>query len=187
MRKVIVSEMVTLDGFFAGPNGEIDWHIVGPEFNDYAEELLNRVDTLLFGRVTYQLMADYWPTPMALHDDPIIAAKMNSTPKVVFSRTLDKVEWQNSRLVKGNMAQEVSKLKQQPGKDMVIYGSGTLVSALTQVGLIDEYLIIVNPVVLGSGRTLFQGLKDRRSLKLVQTRAIGSGDVMLEYAPARGA
>ena len=184
MRKVIVSMMVTLDGFFAGPNGEIDWHVVDDEFNEYADDFLSSVDTLLFGRVTYQLMADYWPSPSATTDDPIIADKMNQLHKIAFSKTLEKVEWNHSRLVKGNIAEEIAKLKQQPGKDMAIFGSGSIVSTFTQLGLIDEYRIIVNPVVLGSGKPLFKGIYDKLNLKLLKTKTFRSGNIMLCYQPA---
>jgi len=184
MRKVIVSMMVTLDGFFAGPNGEIDWHVVDEEFNEYANDFLSSVDTLLFGRVTYQLMADYWPSPSATTDDPIIADKMNQLRKIAFSKTLEKVEWNNSRLVKGNIAEEIAKLKQQPGKDMAIFGSGSIVSTLTQLGLIDEYRIMVNPVVLGNGKPLFKDIHDKLNLKLLRTKTFRSGNIMLCYQPA---
>ena len=121
MRKVILSNLVTLDGFFAGPNGELDWHIVDEEFYQYADDLLSNVDALLFGRVTYQLMADYWPAkatnPSTSKSDLEIADKMNNIPKIVFSKTLQEVKWNNSRLVKENIAEEISKMKQQaPGR-----------------------------------------------------------------------
>jgi dihydrofolate reductase len=176
--------MVTLDGFFAGPNGEIDWHVVDDEFNEYADDFLSSVDTLLFGRVTYQLMADYWPSPSATTDDPIIADKMNQLHKIAFSKTLEKVEWNNSRLVKGNITEEIAKLKQQPGKDMAIFGSGSIVSTLTQLGLIDEYRIMVNPVVLGNGKPLFKDIHDKLNLKLLRTKTFRSGNIMLCYQPA---
>jgi dihydrofolate reductase len=183
MRKVILSNLVTLDGFFAGPNGELDWFIVDEEFNEYANDLLGKIDAILFGRVTYQLMADYWPSPSATRDDPIIADKMNNLPKIVFSKTLQKVEWNNSRLVKENIAKEIMKLKQQPGMDMVIFGSGSIVSNFMQLGLIDEYRIIVNPVVLGNGKPLFKGINDKHNLKLLKTKVLGSGAVILYYQP----
>lgn len=183
MRKLLVSMMVTLDGLFEGPNGDISWHIVDEEFNAYAESLLNSVDMLIFGRVTYQGMASYWPMPDATTNDPIIAEKMNQKSKIVFSKTLDKVEWQNTKLIKGDIGQEISRLKQQPGQDMVIFGSGSIVAALTQLGLIDEYRIFVNPVILGGGTSLFKGVKDRFSLKLLETRAFRSGNVLLRYQP----
>lgn len=187
MRKVLVSEMVTLDGFFAGPNGEIDWHNVDAEFNDLSIEQLNSVDTLLFGRVTYQFMASYWPTSAALSDDPIVAAKMNALAKIVFSHTLETADWHNTRLVKGDLADEITRLKHQHGKDMIIFGSGALVSALAELDLVDEYRLFVNPVVIGHGQPLFQGLPRPLHLKLLATRQFRSGNVLLTYAPERGA
>jgi len=187
MRKVILSNMVTLDGFFEGPNKELDWHIVDEEFNQYANDLLSNVDALLFGRVTYQLMADYWPAaatnPSTSESDLEIADKMNNLPKIVFSKTLQEVKWNNSRLIKENIAQEISKMNQQPGKDMVIFGSGSIVSTLMQLGLIDEYRIIVNPVVLGNGKPLFKGINGKQNLKLLKTKVFGSGVVILYYQP----
>ncbi len=189
MRKVIVSEMVTLDGFFAGPNGEIDWHIVDEEFNQYAIDLLNTVDTILFGRVTYHLFESYWPVaatnPSTSKSDLKIAHKINNMTKIVFSKALEKVEWKNARLVKEVIPEEIAKMKQQPGKDMVIFGSGSIVSTFTQLGLIDEYRIIVNPVVLGNGKPLFKDIKDRISLKLLKTKMFSSGNVLLVYQPAK--
>jgi dihydrofolate reductase len=185
MRKVILFNMVTLDGFFAGPNGEIDWHHVDEEFNEFAIGQLNSADGLLFGRVTFQLMASYWPTPSAIANDPIIANKMNAIPKIVFSRTLGKAEWNNAKLVKGNIADEISKLKQQPGKDLFVFGSADLASTLTRLGLIDEYRVMVNPVVLGSGSPLFKGIQDKLDLKLVKTKTFRNGNVLLCYQPDR--
>jgi dihydrofolate reductase len=179
--------MVTLDGFFEGPNKELDWHIVDEEFNQYANDLLSNVDALLFGRVTYQLMADYWPAaatnPSTSKSDLEISDKMNNLPKIVFSKTLKEVKWNNSRLVKDNIAEEISKMKQESGKDMVIFGSGSIVTTLMQLGLIDEYRIIVNPVVLGSGKPLFKGINDKQNLKLLKTKVLGSGIVILYYQP----
>lgn len=177
--------LITLDGFFEGPNRELDWHNVDDKFNEYAIGLLNNVDVLLFGRVTYQLMAGYWPTPAATANDPVIADRMNNLPKIVFSRTLEKAEWQNTRLIKGNIAEEISKLKQQPGKDMAMFGSSDLALTFIQLGLIDEYRIIVNPVVLGNGKHLFKGIKDRLNLKLIKTKTFSSGNVLLCYEPVR--
>jgi dihydrofolate reductase len=181
MRKIILFNMVTLDGFFEGPNREIDWHHVDEEFNGFAIDQLNSADGLLFGRVTYEMMASYWPTSAATTNDPIVAGKMNALSKFVFSRTLKKAEWNNTKLVKENIAEEISKLKQQPGKDLLLFGSADLASTLTQLGLIDEYRIMINPVVLGSGKPLFQGIKDKVNLKLLKTRTFRSGNVLLYY------
>ena len=186
MRKIYFQMLTSIDGYFEGPNRELDWHIVDEELFKSALELLNSVDTLLFGRVTYQMMAAYWPTPAAIADDPIIAERMNNLPKIVFSNTLEKAEWQNSRIITEPAATAVARLKQQPGKDMVIFGSSDLAVALTQQGLIDEYRIFVNPVVLGSGKVLFKGLHARLKLKLLQTRAFPSGTVMLSYRLDKG-
>jgi dihydrofolate reductase len=189
MRKVILSNEVTLDGFFAGPNGELDWQTVDEESHQYAIDLLGHVDALLFGRVTYQLMADAWPAaatnPSTPKSDLEIADKMNNLPKIVFSKTLQEVKWNNSRLVKENIAEEISKMKQQPGKDMVIFGSGSIVSTFMQHGLIDEYRIIVNPVVLGNGNPLFKGINGKQNLKLLNTKVFDSGIVILFYEPAQ--
>jgi dihydrofolate reductase len=185
MRQVILFNMATLDGFFAGPNGEIDWHHVDEEFNEFAIAQLNSADGLLFGRVTYQGMAGYWPTDIAMTNDPVVAGKMNAIPKIVFSRTLERAEWNNTRLVKGHVAEEISKLKQQPGKDWLLFGSADLASTLTNLGLIDEYRVMVNPVVLGSGKPLFKGVKEKLNLKLTNIRAFRNGNVLLCYEPDR--
>ncbi len=177
--------MVTLDGFFAGPNGELDWFVVDEELNEYSIDLLSNVDTLLFGRVTYQLIADYWVSPSATTEIPIIADKMINLPKIVFSKMLQKVEWNNSRLLKENIAEEICTMKQQPGKDMVILGSSSIVSTFMQLGLIDEYRSIVNPVVLGKGKPLFNGVKDKLNLKLLKSKTFNSGVVALYYQPTK--
>ncbi len=181
MRKVIMFNMVTLDGFFEGPTGEIDWHHVDEEFNQFAGDQLDSAGGLLFGRVTYQLMAGYWPTPAATTNDPVIAGKMNAIPKIVFSKTLQKAEWNNTQLVKDDVAGEVAKLKRQPGQDLFLFGSADLAVTLTQNGLIDEYRLMVNPVVLGSGKPLFKGVK--LNLKLLKTKTFGNGNVLLYYQP----
>ena len=185
MRKLFAFNMVTLDGFFEGPNQDISWHNVDDEFNQFAIEQTGTVDTLLFGRRTYEVMASYWPTEAAIKDDPIIAGLMNSLPKVVFSRTLQKAEWNNTRLVKDNVEEEIRKLKAQPGKEIAVFGSADLLSTLIKLGLIDEHRIIVNPVVLGNGTPLFKDVKDKLNLRLVRSRIFDSGNVLLCYQPER--
>jgi dihydrofolate reductase len=130
-------------------------------------------------------MAGFWPTPEAIRTDPIVAGKMNALPKVVFSRTLDKVEWNNTRLVKVNMEEEIGKMKQLPGKDMALLGSGTIMAGLARTGLIDEYRIMVNPLVLGAGTPLFKGISRRLDLKLLEAQAFHNGNVALRYEPVR--
>jgi dihydrofolate reductase len=185
LRKLSVFNLVTLDGYFAGEGGDISWHMVDGEFQEFANAASNSGDTLLFGRVTYELMAGFWPTPEAIRTDPVVAAGMNKAEKIVFSRTLQKADWNNTRLVKTDMLAEVRKLKQQPGKDLTVLGSGTIVSQLAQEGLIDEYQILLNPVAIGKGRTMFEGIRDKIVLKLVKTRTFGNGNVLLTYEPAR--
>ncbi len=185
MRKIIVSEMVSVDGFFAGPNGEIDWHVVDEEFNRYAIDLLNTLDTILFGRVTYEMFESYWPAaakdPVTSKSDLKIADKINNINKIVFSKTLEKVEWNNVKLLKEVIPDEIRKLKQQPGKDMVIYGSGSIVSEFAKHGLISEYRLFVAPVTLGKGKSLF---KEKLNLKLIESKQFGNGNVLLRYEPA---
>ena len=180
MRRVIVSNVVSLDGFFEGRDKTLDWFVPDEEFFEYAKGMLRSVDTILFGRITYQHMAGYWPSAPAGE----IADKMNNLPKIVFSKSLEKAEWNNSRLVKSSPAEDVPKLKQQPGKDMVILGSATLASFLLQLGLIDEYRVILNPVLIGAGNPLFKGIKHRLALKLQQTKLFASGVVVLYYQKA---
>ncbi len=181
MKKLIVFNMITVDGFFAGPNGEIDWHNVDAEFNDFAIEQLDTFDTLMFGRVTYDLMASYWPTPQGVKDDPVVAEKMNSLRKIVFSKSLQKVGWQNSELKKEIVAEEIERMKQESGKDIAIFGSGAIVSALTRLRLIDEYRFIVNPVILGKGKLMITDLKERLNLTLVSSKTFKSGNVLVIY------
>jgi dihydrofolate reductase len=179
MRKIIFQMMTSLDGYFEGPNHDLSWHVVDGEFNQYAGDFLRTIDALIFGRVTYQLMASYWPT--ATDDDAVVTERMNNLPKIVISRTLDKVGWNNSRLIKDNVAEEISALKQQPGRDMTIFGSSNLCLTLIKHGLIDEYRIAVNPVVIGSGTPLFHGLTERFKLKLTKSITLKSGLEFLYY------
>jgi dihydrofolate reductase len=161
MRKLSVFNLVSLDGYFSGPDGDISWHRIDPEFQEIAEKSAISGNTLLFGRVTYDLMASYRLSPQALKDDSIIAKGINSSPKIVFSRTLKIADWTKTRLVSDDMLGEVRKLKRRPGKDLTILGSGTIVAQLTDAGLIDEYQILLNPVVLGKGKTMFEGIESK--------------------------
>ncbi|OGC78711.1 MAG: hypothetical protein A2Z27_01830 [candidate division Zixibacteria bacterium RBG_16_50_21] len=180
MRKVILSMMVSLDGFFEGPNQELDWHVWDDEMEKYAHHTLDAVDSILLGRVAYRLFADYWPTAK-----DSIAPQINNLPKIVFSKTLEKVEWKNSKLVKENIVEEISKVKQQPGLDLILYGGAGIASTFIKLGLIDEYRIIVNPVVLGSGKPLFKDIKEKLNLKLFKTKTFKCGNVALYYQPGK--
>ena len=183
MRKISAFDFVTLNGFFQGPKKDISWHRHGTEENKYAMDALKSGSAILFGRLTYELMASYWPTPMAIKNDPIVAEGMNNAEKIVFSRKLKTVKWNNTRLVKSDLVKEIKKLKQQPGKDIVILGSGSIVTQLAEKDLIDEFQIMVDPVVLGSGTALFKGLKQKLDLELTATRTFKSGVVLLCYKP----
>ncbi len=184
MQKLIVFNHVSLDGYFVDANNSMTWaksEATDPEWNAFVSENARGDGTLLFGRITYQMMAGYWPTPMADHHNPEVAKRMNEMLKVVFSRTLDRATWQNTRLIKGDLAAEVRKLKQEPGGGLAVLGSGTIVSQLAQANLIDEYQVVINPVILGKGRTMFEGAS--RKLKLTRSRAFGNGNVVLWYQP----
>lgn len=184
-RKLTVFNQVTLDGYFTDINGDMSWAHKSKddaEWNAFVGGNATGGGVLLFGRITYDLMASYWPTSMAMENDPVVAKQMNSLQKVVFSRTMNKASWSNTKLVKNNMVEEVMKMKKEPGEDMVIMGSGTIVSQLAQEGLIDEYTIIVCPIVLGKGRTLFEGVR-KVGMKLIKTKAFGNGNVLLHYGP----
>jgi len=185
MRKLSVFNLVTLDGYFAGEGGDISWHTVDEEFQELAKAASNSGNTLLFGRKTYQLMESFWPTPEAIRTDPIVAAGMNKAEKVVFSRTLQMADWNNTRLVKDDMLVEIRRLKQGDGMGLTVLGSGSIVAQLAQEGLIDEYQVLLNPIVLGRGKTMFEGIRGRIFLKLIKTRTFGNGNVLLTYEPVR--
>ena len=177
--------MVSLDGFIEGPNRDIAWHVWDNEMNKYMNDFFPTIYTIILGRVAYQLLADFWPTPASAAEDSTITNYMNNLPKIVFSRTLSTVEWNNSRIVKENIAEEITKLKQQPGKDLVIFGGAAIASTFMQLDLIDEYRLIVNPVILGSGNPLFKGINDRLNLKLLNTQTFSCGNVLLIYQPEK--
>jgi dihydrofolate reductase len=181
MRKVIVWNMMTLDGYFEGPKPwDIDWHeyVWGEELQRFSLEQAQEVGTLLFGRKTYEGMAGHWPTAKGE-----TAEFMNSIPKVVFSNTLETAEWNNTRLVK-DAEEEVARLKQEPGKDLFIFGSANLTDSLTKQGLIDEYRIGLTPLVLGGGTPMFKPSEEWIRLKLLEARPMQSGAVILRYARA---
>jgi dihydrofolate reductase len=183
VRKMFSFMVVTVDGYYEGPNQEfIDWPTVDEEFDEFSVEQLDEVDTLVFGRVTYEMMAAYWPTPAADEDDPRVAARMNSLAKVVVSRTLDTAEWANTRLISDT--EDVRALKQQPGKDIAILASSDLTVSLLQLGLVDELRIMVSPVVVGAGKSVFVNAGNRISLKLLRVRPFDSGNVLVYYEPA---
>lgn len=184
MRRVVAFEQVSLDGYFADKNGDMSWaHKQDPEWNAFVASNASGEGALLFGRVTYELMASFWPTPAARERAPEVAEGMNRMPKVVFSRTLKNASWENTTLVKDELSAAVRNMKHESGPDMAILGSGSIVSQLAQEGLIDEFQIVVNPIVLGQGKSLFEGAQERLDLRLMNTRAFGNGNVVLTYEP----
>jgi dihydrofolate reductase len=184
MRKIHVFNHVSIDGFFTDAHGDMSWaHQHDEEWNEFTSDNASGSGELLLGRVTYNMMAAFWPTPQAAQMLPKVAAGMNAMRKTVFSRTLDTVTWENTTLVKGDLVHEARKLKQRPGPDIVILGSGSIVSQLTQARLIDGYQIVLAPIVLGKGRTLFETVGDRVNLRLTRTRTFRNGNVVLWYEP----
>ena len=170
-----------------------NWHVWDDEMEKYMSNFLNNVDGILLGRVAYQLLADYWPVAVPKttiprnpgEEHPLIIERMNSLPKIVISKTLDKVEWKNSTLIKVNIKDEILKLKQQPGKDLVLFGGANIASSLQQLGLIDEYRIILNPVILSGGNLFFKDIRDKLSLTLLNVRTFSCGNVLLYYQSIR--
>jgi dihydrofolate reductase len=182
VRKLIVFNQVSLDGYFVDANADMSWaHKNDPEWTEFSSSNASGNGVLVFGRITYDLMASFWPSPMAAQTMPVVAEGMNRMQKIVFSRTLDKATWNNTRLIKDNLLTEIRNLKNSPGDGMVILGSGTIVSQLAQENLIDEYQVVVNPLVLGQGRSMFQGLTQRLNLKRTNCRPFTNGNVFLCY------
>jgi len=182
MRKAIVWNMVTLDGYFEGPRPwEIDWHeyVWDEELERFSLDQAQEVGILLFGRKTYEGMAGYWSNATGE-----IADFMNSTPKVIFSSTLEKATWSNTQLVKGRAEEEVGRLKKEPGKDLFIFGSANLTDSLAKQGLIDEYRIGLTPLILGGGNPMFKPNDERLRLRLLESRPMRSGVVLLRYSRA---
>ncbi len=183
MRKVYLFMMVSLDGYFEGPGHDLSWHNVDGEFVEFAVEQLDNIGAILFGRTTYQMMAEYWPSEHGTEDDPETAKRMNALPKYVASRTLKSVGWNNSHLLGSDVAKEVKALRSKPGKPIAIFGSNSLCVSLMEAGLVDEFRIMVNPIAIGSGTPLFHGLKGRYPLRLIKTREFASGNVLLYLKP----
>jgi dihydrofolate reductase len=179
VRKLFLQLLVSADGYFDGPNRELDWFVVDSEFFAYVETMLDSIDGILLGRNTYEGFAAYWPTSTQPE-----AARMNALPKFVFSTTLDKPTWSNTTVIADDAPTVVSGMKDEPGKDLSILGSAKLASTLAAHGLIDEYRFFVCPVILGRGRRFLDGLPHRLGLTLRQTRVSESGVLANFYEPA---
>jgi dihydrofolate reductase len=186
VRKLIVFNNVSLDGYFVDANGDMSWAhntAMDPEWDAVIAGNATGGGVLVFGGITYDLMASFWPTPMAARNMPAVAEGMNRSQKVVFSRTMDKASWNNTRLVKSDPVAEIQKMKSEPGEGMCVLGSGSIVSQLAQAGLIDGFQFVVVPVVLGKGRTMFDGVKKKLSLRRTKCQAFANGNVLLHYEP----
>lgn len=190
MRKLYMFVSLSLDGYFEGPNHDISWHNVDDESNKFAIEMLRKTDLFLWGRRIYQLMEGYWPrtaeAPLTSSDDREIAHLMNSTEKIVFSKTLDRVEetknWKVTKLVHEFDPKEIRRLKAQPGKEINV-GGPDLAMSFMKDGLIDELRFMINPVAIGEGTPIFRGLEKRVKLELLETRKFNSGNILLCYRP----
>ena len=188
MREVIITMWVTLDGFIAGPNNDMSWVRVDEAMGTYENDLVSAADTLLLGRMTYQSFAGSWPhvpdNPAASEGEKEYARKLNSMRKIVFSKTLETAKWNNSTLLHDISPDDIVALKQESGKNIVIYGSASVVQALMELGLIDEYQLLVHPIILGSGKRLFRDGSHTTALRLVEAKTFSSGVVLLSYQPA---
>lgn len=196
MRKLILSMMVSLDNRVAGPDGDLEWFRTDGDFEVEMLELLRNVDGMLFGRVSYELLAAYWPTAGTTAEEApggftgkerqiAFAERMNTLPKIVYSRTLSDPAWGPATVVRDVRAEEVEEMKRAPGKHLVLFAGATLASAFVDLDLIDEYRLMVHPIVLGRGLPLFEGLGEERPLSLVRAKTFSSGVVLLQYERER--
>jgi dihydrofolate reductase len=180
MGKLSAFNFITLNGNFKGPGEDTSWHKHDEEGSKFSEENMRPGNILLFGRKTYQMMAGFWPSPIANENFPKVAEGMNNAEKIVFSRTLQKADWQNTRIIKGDIIGEIKNLKQQ-GKNMTILGSGSIVSLFAKHGLLDEYMVMIDPIAIAGGTSIFKDIDHNINLKLKSTRTFKSGSVVLGY------
>lgn len=188
MGKLIVSMMTSLDGFIEDPQRQLDWTVESEDFNRYCDDMLDQTDTMIFGRVSYEMMVKYWPaaeTEGKTEWDRRFARRMNTLPKLVVSRTLPRAEWQNTRVAGGDLRAELQALVARAQKDCFVFGGASVIASVRRLGLVDEYRTIVHPVVLGRGTPLFTGVEDRMLLRPLRTQVFDSGVTVLSHAPAR--
>lgn len=179
MRKLKLQVQMSVDGFIAGPNGEMDWMVWDWDeaLKDYIRVITEPVDCIILGRKLAEGFIPYWAT----HPQEEGAEKINNTQKIVFSTTLDKSKWDNTILAKGDLAEEITQLKQQQGKDIIAYGGANFVSALIKLELIDEFHLLINPTAIGNGMAIFNALNSKQNLTLVKSIAFDCGIVLLNY------
>lgn len=187
IRKIIASEFYSLDGFISDPDDSMDWVLnsFDPELGKYEDELYEQADTLLLGRVTYKIFESYWPTaatnPNTPEGDIEMAHKINNITKIVFSKSLKKVNWKNSKILNEIDPKEIARMKESSGKNILIVGSANIVQQLTNLGLIDEYHFVIHPIILGMGKPLFINIEDRVKLDLIDTRNFSNGVELVRY------
>lgn len=190
MRKIVLFMHVSLDGFVAGPNGEMDWIMVDDEMFDYAGKRTDAADTALYGRVTYQMMEAYWPTageqPGATRHDIEHSKWYNSVEKIVLSKTMKGMDRPGTRVISEDVSNEITRLKQGKGRDILIFGSPSASHFLMHENLVDDYWLFINPVLLGEGIQLFKDIKSKTKLKLIKTTTFPSGVVCLHYEKVQG-
>lgn len=184
MAKLNVFNFITLNGFYKGIQEDISWHKHGAEEEQFSKEGVQSNSIILFGRVTYEMMYSFWPTPMAMESMPEVADGMNTSEKIVFSTTLKKAEWNNTRVISNHAVEEIKKLKTTSKKDIVILGSGSIVTLCAEHGLIDTFQIMIDPIAIGNGTPLFNGLSQPLNLTLISTQTFKSGVILLNYEPA---
>lgn len=185
MGKLISFTLISLNGYYKNTKGNISWHQHGEEESAYSAESLKPGNTLLFGRVTFEEMASYWPSQVAIEQTPVIAKGMNEAEKIVFSRTVTSPSWQNTTVIKDDIVAAVKTLKQNSDKDMTLLGSGSILGQLAEADLIDEYQLMIDPVAIGAGATLFEGVKRDIELALTNSRRFKSGVILAFYEPKR--
>jgi dihydrofolate reductase len=185
MRKLAIFNNISLDGYFTDASNSMAWAKMDndAEFNDFTTQNAQGGGVLLFGRVTYDMMAAFWPTPAASLKMPEVSERMNNGPKVVFSRRMEKAEWHNTTLVRDDLVGAVRRMKQEDGPGMVILGSGSIAAQLAAENLIDEYQVVVNPIALGAGRTMFDGLPQPMTMRCTMSRTFRNGKTFLSYQP----
>jgi dihydrofolate reductase len=185
MRKLKLQVQMSVDGYIAGTNGEMDWMVWNwdDELKQYVIGITEPVDCIVLGRKLAEGFIPYWATVAANPDDPEFTSgkKFTDTNKVVFTKTLDKSKWDNTVLAKGDLVDEITKLKKQDGKDIIAYGGATFVSALIKQGLIDEFHLFINPTAIGNGMTIFKELDSKQNLTLVKSKSFDCGIVVLSY------
>lgn len=185
MAKITVFNFITLNGFFKGINHDISWHRHGAEESKYSQEMLAENNLLLFGRTTFEMMAGFWPTPMAIEQDPIVAKGMNDAEKIVFSKTLKETDWSNSTIVNDNLITYTKQLKENSPKNIALLGSGSVLTQFAEHNLIDEYQIMIDPIAIGAGTPILNGVKQPLPLELIATKIFKSSTVLLYYKPAK--